>query len=72
MSTQGAPNRSTTIKLLWVLIAVLLSVVVALVVGILLYALGKSAADALLSAGAAFLGVVTLGLTTISLVYVDE
>ncbi|WP_411150449.1 hypothetical protein [Streptomyces sp. A30] len=72
MSTQGTPDRSTTIKVLWVTVAVLLSAVVALLAGILVRILGKEAADALLAAGAAFLGVLTVILTTIKWFDVGE
>ncbi|MFF6827616.1 hypothetical protein [Streptomyces longwoodensis] len=52
--------------------AVLLSAVVALLAGILVKILGKEAADALLAAGAAFLGVLTIILTIIKWFDVGE
>lgn len=65
MSTQSAPP-SVGMRILCVTVAALLSTVVALVAGILISSTGAPLAEAVLYGGGAFIAVMTLSLTVLT------
>ncbi|MDW4903396.1 hypothetical protein RB625_33865 [Streptomyces californicus] len=65
MSTQTAPP-TIGMKILYITIAALLSVVIALIAGILISSTGAPLAEAVLYGGGAFIAVMTMSLTVLT------